>query len=300
MHLFEMISHGIDGICALNKNPIEELYDISISKSLISRVTERVTDQITQWQNEPLQPVYPIVYLDCIVLKIRHNQQVIKKSLYLALGVNLEGHKELLGMWLAESEGAKFWLSVLTELKARGLEDILIACVDGLKGFPEAIEAEYPQCQVQLCIVHMVRNSMKLVPYKDYKQVTADLKLIYHSVSESEAEQQLLQFGEKWDDKYPQISKSWTNNWHNLSAIYNYPPDIRKAIYTTNAIESLNSVVRKATRSRKVFPDDDSAKKVMCVAIQDASKRWTMPIRNWKPALNRFSIEFGERVTAHL
>jgi len=279
---------------------IEELYDISISKSLISRVTERVTDQIKQWQSEPLQPLYPIVYLDCIVLKIRHNQHVIKKSMYLALGVNLEGHKELLGMWLAENEGAKFWLSVLTELKARGLEDILIACVDGLKGFPEAIEAEYPQCQVQLCIVHMVRNSMKLVPYKDYKAVTADLKLIYHSVSEEEAEQQLLQFGEKWDSQYPQIAKSWANNWHNLSAIYNFPPDIRKAIYTTNAIESLNSVVRKATRNRKVFPDDDSAKKVVYLAIQDASKRWTMPIRNWKPALNRFSIEFGERVTAHL
>ena len=171
---------------------IEELYDISLSKSLISRVTERVTDQIKQWQSEPLQPLYPIVYMDCIVLKIRHNQQVIKKSMYLALGVNLEGHKELLGMWLAENEGAKFWLSVLTELKARGLEDILIACVDGLKGFPEAIETEYPQCQVQLCIVHMVRNSMKLVPYKDYKAVTADLKLIYQSVSEEEAEQQLF------------------------------------------------------------------------------------------------------------
>lgn len=279
---------------------IEELYDISISKSLISRVTERVTDQIKQWQSEPLQPLYSIVYLDCIVLKIRHNQQVIKKSMYLALGVNLEGHKELLGMWLAESEGAKFWLSVLTELKARGLEDILIACVDGLKGFPEAIEAEFPKCQVQLCIVHMVRNSMKLVPYKDYKEVAADLKLIYHSVSEEKAEEQLLQFGEKWDSKYPQIAKSWTNHWHNLSAIYNYPPDIRRAIYTTNAIESLNSVVRKATRNRKVFPNDDSAKKVVYLAIQEASKRWTMPIRNWKPALNRFSIEFGERVTAHL
>ena len=279
---------------------IEELYDISISKSLISRVTERVSDQIKQWQSEPLQPLYPILYLDCIVLKIRHNQQVINKSMYLALGVNLEGHKELLGMWLAETEGAKFWLSVLTELKARGLQDILIACVDGLKGFPEAIEAEYPQCQVQLCIVHMVRNSMKLVPYKDYKAVTADLKQIYQSSTEEEAEQQLLQFGEKWDAKYPQISQSWKNNWHNLIAIYNYPPDIRKAIYTTNAIESLNSVVRKATRNRKVFPDDDSAKKVVYLAIQEASKKWTMPIRNWKPALNRFSIEFGERVTAHL
>ena len=279
---------------------IKELYDIEISPSLISRVTDRVSDQIKQWQTEPLQPLYPIVYLDCIVLKIRQNQKVINKSMYLALGVNLEGHKELLGMWLAENEGAKFWLSVLTELKGRGLEDILIACVDGLKGFPEAIEATYPQCQVQLCIVHMVRNSMKLVPYKDYKEVTRDLKLIYHSVTEIEAEQQLVEFGEKWDSKYPQISKSWESNWHNLTAIYHYPPDIRKAIYATNAIESLNSVVRKATRNRKVFPDDESAKKVVYLAIQQASKRWTMPIRNWKPALNRFSIEFGERVTDHL
>ena len=279
---------------------IEELYDIEISPSLISRVTDRVTDQVKQWQSEPLQPLYPILYLDCIVLKIRQNQKVINKSMYLALGVNLEGHKELLGMWLAENEGAKFWLSVLTELKGRGLEDILIACVDGLKGFAEAIEVEYPECQVQLCIVHMVRNSMKLVPYKDYKEVTSDLKLIYHSVTESDAEQQLKQFGKKWDDKYPQISKSWTSNWHNLTAIYNYPTDIRKAIYTTNAIESLNSVVRKATRNRKVFPTDDSAKKVVYLAIQEASKRWTMPIRNWKPALNRFSIEFGDRVTDHL
>ncbi len=173
-------------------------------------------------------------------------------------------------------------------------------CVDGLKGFPEAIEAEYPRCQVQLCIVHMVRNSMKLVPYKDYKPVTADLKLIYHSATEEEAEQQLHAFSEKWDSKYPQISQSWTSNWHNLSAIYRYPPDIRKAIYTTNAFQSLNSVVRKVTRNRKVFPNDDSAKKIVYLAIQEASKRWTMPIRNWKPALNRFSIEFGERVTAHL
>jgi len=279
---------------------IKELYDIEISPSLISRVTDRVSDQIKQWQTEPLQPLYPIVYLDCIVLKIRQNQKVINKSMYLALGVNLEGHKELLGMWLAENEGAKFWLSVLTELKGRGLEDILIACVDGLKGFPEAIEVAYPQCQVQLCIVHMVRNSMKLVPYKDYKEVAKDLKSVYHSVTEAEAEQQLLEFGEKWDAKYPQISKSWSNNWHNLTAIYHYPPDIRKAIYTTNAIESLNSVVRKATRNRKVFPNDESAKKVVYLAIQEASKRWTMPIRNWKPALNRFSIEFGERVTGHL
>jgi len=257
-------------------------------------------ETVIEWQHRPLDPLYPIVYLDCIVLKIRQNQRVINKSLYLALGVNIEGHKELLGMWLAETEGAKFWLSVLTELKSRGLKDILISCVDGLKGFPEAIESEYPECRIQLCIVHMVRNSLKLVPWKDYKTVTADLKLIYQATTETEASAQLEHFAQKWNDKYPQINKSWSDNWHNLIAIYDYPPEVRKAIYTTNAIESLNSVVRKATRNRKVFPDDQAALKVVYLAIDQASKKWTMPIRNWKPALNRFSIEFGERVTAHL
>ena len=203
-------------------------------------------------------------------------------------------------MWLAEAEGAKLWLSVLTELKSRGLEDILIACVDSLKGFPEAIETEYPQCRIQLCIVDMVRNSLKLVPYKDYKAVTADLKTVYQASTEEAAQRCLEQFALAWDDKYPQISKSWLANWHNLTAIYDYPPDIRKAIYTTNAIESLNSVVRKATRNRKVFPDDQSALKVVYVAIEQASRKWTMPIRNWKPALNRFIIDHGERVSAHL
>ena len=279
---------------------IEELYDVSISASLISRVTERVMETVIEWQHRPLDPLYPILYLDCIVLKIRQNQRVINKSLYLALGVNIEGHKELLGMWLGENEGAKFWLSVLTELKGRGLQDVLIACVDGLKGFPEAIEAEFPQCKIQLCIVHMIRNSLKLVPWKDYKAVTADLKLIYQGTTEIEAQAHLEQFALKWDDKYPQISNSWSDNWHNLIAIYDYPPEVRKAIYTTNAIESLNSVVRKATRNRKVFPDDQSAMKVVYLAVDQASKKWTMPIRNWKPTLNRFSIEFGERVTAHL
>lgn len=279
---------------------IEELYDVSISPSLISRVTDRVLESVNAWQHRPLDPLYPIVYLDCIVLKIRQNQRVVNKSMYLALGVNIEGHKELLGMWLNDNEGARFWLSVLTELKSRGLTDILIACVDGLKGFPEAIGAEYPQCRVQLCIVHMVRNSLKLVPWKDYKAVTADLKSVYQATTESEAQANLAAFAEKWDDRYPQITKSWTDNWHNLIAIFDYPPEVRKAIYTTNAIESLNSVVRKATRNRKVFPNDDSAKKVVYLAIEQASRKWTMPIRNWKPALNRFSIEFGERVTAHL
>lgn len=278
----------------------KELYDADVSASLISKVTDRVIDRVVEWQNRTIDPVYPIVYLDCIVLKVRQNQRVINKSLYLALGVNLEGHKELLGMWLAETEGAKFWLSVMTELKTRGLKDILIACVDGLKGFPDAINSEYPDAKIQLCIVHMVRNSLRFVPWKDYKGVTTDLKMIYQAATEAEATSQLDHFAETWDDKYPQISKSWRENWANLITLFDYPPEIRKAIYTTNAIESLNSVIRKATRKRKVFPTDQSAMKVAYLAIREASKKWTMPIRHWKPALNRFSIEFGERVTAYL
>ncbi len=278
----------------------KELYDADVSPTLISKVTDRVLDQVVEWQHRPLDAIYPVVYLDCIVLKIRQDKQVINKSLYLALGINLQGHKELLGMWLAETEGAKFWLSVLTELKTRGLEDILIASVDGLKGFPDAIAAEYPNTKVQLCIVHMIRNSLKLVPWKDYKGVTADLKKIYQSASEAEASAALENFADTWDDKYPQISKSWRDHWLNLITIFDYPPQIRKAIYTTNAIESLNSVIRKATKKRKLFPTDDSALKVVYLAINQASKKWTMPIQNWKLALNRFSIEFGDRITQHL
>ena len=274
----------------------KEMYDADVSAALISKVTDRVLDTVTEWQSRPVDAVYPIVYLDCIVLKIRQNKRVINKSMYLALGINMEGQKELLGLWLAETEGAKFWLSVLTELKNRGLQDILIACVDGLKGFPEAIAAEYPQTKIQLCIVHMVRNSLKYVSWKDYKAITADLKAIYKASTESAALLELERFGEKWDDQYPQISKSWHNHWPNLITLFEYPPDIRRVIYTTNAIESLNSVIRKATKQRKVFPTDDSAMKVVYLAIQSAAKKWTMPIRNWKPALNRFMIDFGDRL----
>ena len=278
----------------------KEMYDADISAGLVSKVTERVIEQVHEWQNRPLDPLYPIVYLDCIVLKIRANQRVINKSLYLALGINMEGHKELLGLWLAETEGAKFWLSVLTELKNRGLEDILITCVDGLRGFPDAIAVEYPQTKVQLCIVHMVRNSLRYVSWKDYKAVTADLKQIYHSATEREAQQALAAFGERWDSQYPQIERSWQGNWDNLITLFDYPPAIRKVIYTTNAIESLNSVLRKATKQRKLFPTDESALKVAFLAIQQASKKWTMPIQNWKLALNRFIIEFGDRLNGHL
>jgi putative transposase len=278
----------------------KEMYDADISPTLISRVTEAVISRVVEWQSRPLDPVYPIVYLDCIVVKIRQNKQVINKAIYLALGVNLEGHKELLGMWLSENEGARFWLGVLTELQNRGVKDILIACVDGLKGFPDAISAAYPQAQIQLCIVHMVRNAMKYVPWKDYKAVTADLKRIYQSATEEEALQALDEFADRWDEKYPHISRSWRNHWPNLSTLFRYPEDIRRAIYTTNAIESLNSVIRKAIKKRKLFPTDDSARKVVYLAIMDASKKWTMPIRNWKVALNRFMIEFEDRISDYV
>lgn len=274
----------------------DEMYGADISPALVSKVTDAVIEQVVEWQARPLDAVYPIVYLDCIVVKIRQDKTVINKSIYLALGVTLEGHKELLGLWISENEGAKFWLNVLTELQNRGVQDILIACVDGLKGFPDAINTAFPQTQIQLCIVHMVRNSMKYVTWKDYKKVTADLKRIYQSATEDEALLALDQFAAQWDEKYPQVSKSWRMHWANLNTLFRYPADIRKAIYTTNAIESLNSVIRKAIKKRKLFPTDDAAKKVIYLAVTEAAKKWTMPIRNWRAALNRFMIEFEDRL----
>jgi putative transposase len=210
----------------------DEWYGAEISPTLVSRVTNAVIEKVTEWQARPLDAVYPIVYLDCIVIKVRQDKQVINKSIFLALGINLQGQKELMGMWIAENEGAKFWLNVLTELQNRGVQDIFIACVDGLKGFPDAINAVFPQTHIQLCIVHMVRNSLRFVPWKDYKAVTADLKKVYQSKTEDEALLELQRFGETWDDKYPQITKSWHAHWHNLNTIFNYPDDIRKVIYT--------------------------------------------------------------------
>lgn len=278
----------------------KEMYGADVSPALISKVTDAVIEQVVEWQARPLDAVYPIVYLDCIVVKIRQDKKVINKAIYLALGVNMEGHKELLGLWLSENEGAKFWLNVLTELQNRGVKDILIACVDGLKGFPDAISTVFPETRIQLCIVHMVRNSVKYVPWKDYKPVTADLKKVYQSATEDEALLALDQFAQNWDGKYPQISRSWRAHWHNLNTLFSYPEDIRRAIYTTNAIESLNSVVRKAVKKRKLFPTDDAATKVIYLAIREASKKWTMPIRNWKPALNRFMIEFEDRLADYV
>lgn len=278
----------------------QEMYGAEVSAGLVSKVTNAVMEQVIEWQNRPLDAVYPIIYLDCIVLKIRQDKRVINKAIYLALGVNLEGHKELLGLWIAETEGAKFWLQVLTELKNRGVEQLLIACVDGLSGFPDAINTAFPDARVQLCILHMVRNSLKYVSWKDYKAVTADLKRIYQSATEQEAAHELDRFEETWKSKYPQISKSWRTHWPNLITLFDFPAEIRKVIYTTNAIESLNSVIRKSVKTRKLFPSDDSATKVIYLAIQAASKKWTMPIRDWKPALNHFMIVFEEQLAPHV
>ncbi|HCW3121134.1 IS256 family transposase [Klebsiella quasipneumoniae] len=278
----------------------KEMYDADVSPTLISKVTDAVKEQVTEWQNRQLDALYPIVYMDCIVVKVRQNGSVINKAVFLALGINTEGQKELLGMWLAENEGAKFWLNVLTELKNRGLQDILIACVDGLKGFPDAINSVYPQTHIQLCIIHMVRNSLKYVSWKDYKAVTSGLKAVYQAPTEDAALMALGAFADEWDDKYPQISKSWRAHWENLNTFFGYPPDIRRAIYTTNAIESLNSVIRAAIKKRKVFPTDDSVRKVIYLAIKDASKKWSMPIQNWRLAMSRFIIEFVDRLSDHL
>lgn len=278
----------------------QELYGASVSASLISKVTEAVNDRVIEWQSRPLDPLYPIVYLDCIMVKVRQDRQVISKAVYVALGVNIEGHKDLLGLWIAETEGAALWLSVLTDLQNRGVQDIFIACVDGLKGFAEAIETAFPAAKVQLCIVHMVRNSMKLVPWKDRRNVARDLRKVYQAPTAVAAELALKDFAEQWDERYCLISQQWRHHWHNLTAIYDYPQDIRRAIYTTNAVESLNSVIRKAIRKRKVFPNDQAAMKVVFLATQQAAKKWSMPIRNWHAALNRFIIQFGDRITKHL
>jgi putative transposase len=242
----------------------KEMYDADVSPSLISKVTNAVLEQVIEWQSRPLDAVYPIVYLDCIVVKVRQDRKVINKAIYLALGVNVEGQKELLGMWLSENEGAKFWLGVLTELQNRGVKDILIACVDGLKGFPDAIQTVYPQTKVQLCIVHMVRHSMKFVPWKDYKAVTTDLKQIYCSVTEDDALLALGKFSERWDGKYPQISRSWHANWHNLNTLFDYPEDIRKAIYTTAHSDASGRLFRSEPAPHSTANRPPSSKAVVC------------------------------------
>jgi putative transposase len=273
-----------------------EIYGVEVSPSLVSQVTDAVCADVQVWQNRPLEEVYPIVYFDALWGKVRDNGPVVKVAVYLALGITMSGQKEVLGMWVANTEGAKFWLHVLTELKNRGVRDIFIGCVDGLKGFPEAMEAVFPATQVQLCLVHMVRHSLSYVGWKERKAVALDLKEIYRAATVAEAEQALSLFEQKWDRKYPSSSKSWRTNWPELITILKYPAEIRKVIYTTNAIESLNRSLRKISKNRGVFPHQDSLLKLFYLGLERIAKKWTMPIHNWHEALNRFAIEFGDRV----
>jgi putative transposase len=274
---------------------LQDLYGVEVSPTLISNITNEVIEEVKAWQCRPLDKLYPILYLDALVIKVREDKRVINKAFYLALGVNLDGQKELLGIWISQNEGSKFWLNVLTEIKNRGVEDIFITCIDGLTGFPEAIETVFPKTQIQLCIVHMIRNSLRYVSWKSRKLVAADLKLIYGAKTLEEAELALTTFAEKWDDSYPSISKSWFTHWENITPFFNYPKEIRRVIYTTNAIESVNMSLRKVIKNKRVFPTDEAALKQLYLALKNISKKWTMPIRNWGDAMNRFMIMFGDR-----
>ncbi|MFZ1796853.1 MAG: IS256 family transposase [Dokdonella sp.] len=270
-----------------------DLYGVTISHSLIAQVTDAVLDEARAWQTRPLDAIYPIVWLDGIVVKVTQHKQVINKSAHVVLGVNLRGEKEVLGLWLAENEGAKHWLAVLTELRQRGLEDIFVACMDGLKGLPEAVSAVFPKTLTQLCIVHLVRASLRYVSSKDAKVVVAALKRIYTSATAEEAERELDAFETDWGAKYKAVVRMWRGNWANIIPFFQFLPEIRKVIYTTNAIESLNMVMRKYTRNRRIFPNDDSALKSLFLAIREASKNWKS-IHHWKPALQSFQLMFGE------
>jgi putative transposase len=275
---------------------LHEMYKVEVSPALISTVTDAVLDDVKAWQSRPLDPVYPIVFLDAIMVKSRQDGQVCNRAVYMALGVNMEGQKELLGLWIAGTEGAKFWMGILNELKNRGVRDMLICCVDGLTGFPDAIEAVYPQTQVQLCIVHMVRHSLKYVSWKERKTVARDLKAIYSAATVEEAELALDEFAARWDGRYPTISVSWRRHWAEIIPFFAFPGDIRRAIYTTNAIESLNRTLRKVIKNRQAFPTDEAILKILYLALNNASKKWTMPIYNWKAALNQFAIAFEGRL----
>jgi putative transposase len=276
---------------------VRELYGVEVSATLVSAITEDLDAEVTAWRSRPLTPVWPIVYFDGITVHVRGaNGRVSQHTIYVALGVNLEGHKELLGLWLGENEGAKFWLACLTDLQNRGLRDIFVACIDGLSGFAEAIHAAYPRTSVQLCIVHLVRAALRYVSTEDSKLVVRDLKKIYQAATVLEAEAALEQFAQVWDAKYPTIAKQWRAKWTDIITLFDFPPAIRKAIYTTNAIESVNSVIRKFTRNRKIYPNEESALKLVFMAIREAAKKWTMPIHHWKQALNHFAILYEDRM----
>ena len=275
---------------------IREMYAMEISATEISRITDAVLPAVTEWRNRPLDAVYPFVFLDCMHYKIRHNGAVESRAIYNILGIDIDGRKDLIGLYLSESEGAKFWLSVLTDLKQRGVEDILIACIDGLKGFPEAIEAVFPQTRVQLCIVHQIRSSMKYVPDKEKKTVMEDLKPVYKAVNAEQGYERLLEFEEKWGRKYPLTARSWLQNWDNLSTFFEYDGDVRRVIYTTNPIEGMHRQVRKITKTKGAFTSEQALLKLLYLVIREITKKWTMPIHNWGLTISQLYIKFGERL----
>lgn len=275
---------------------LKEIYKVDVSPALISHATESVSEDVRAWQNRSLESVYPVVWFDAIVVKIRHEGKVSNRAIYLALALNMDGHKELLGMWSSENEGARFWLNVATELQNRGLQDIFICCIDGLSGFGDALESVYPKTRVQRCIVHMIRNSLKFVGWKERKEVAAELKNIYAAATSEAARLALEAFRSRYDERFPAIGRSWENAWNEIIPFLDYPPEIRKIIYTTNAIESLNSSFRKISRHRNLFPTLDSLYKLFYLSLKNISAKWIRPVANWHDALNRFTIEFADRM----
>ena len=305
-HMSDHIEQKILSLYALGNSysqiseHIEEMYGIEFSKATISAVTDKVIPLLKEWQQRPLESIFPFVWLDAIHYKIKENGRYISKAVYTILGVGLNGKKEILGLYLSENEGANFWLQVLTDLNNRGVQDILIASVDGLKGFPEAIKAIFPNTEIQLCIVHQIRNSIRYVASKNQKEFMKDLKLIYQSISKEAAEIELDNLEEKWGKKYPIVIQSWKNKWENLSSYFKYPEDIKRIIYTTNIIESVHRQFRKLTKTKGAFPNENSLLKLLYMGIQNASKKWTMPIRNWSLTISQLSIFFEGRITNQL
>ena len=275
---------------------LKELYDLDISDSTISRITDKIMPLVKEWQERPLQEIYAVVYMDAIHYHVRSEGRIVKRAVYIALGIDMDGKKDVIGMYVGENEGAKFWLSIINGLKNRGVQDILIACVDGLNGFPQAIEAVYPKTEIQQCIIHQIRNTTNYVSYKDLKKLMADLKMVYAAPDEAAALEELESFGEKWNSKYPKIYKSWSERWATLSAYFKYPNEVRKLIYTTNAIEGFNRQLRKVTKSRTVFPSDDSLLKMLYLATMDITKKWTGRRRDWSQIRAQLEIYFEERL----
>jgi putative transposase len=278
---------------------LEEIYQVEVSASLISEVTDAVMDEVRIWQNRPLEPVYPIVYLDALIVKMRHEGRVENRAVFVGIGITMEGNKEVLGLWTSATEGSKFWLQILTEIGHRGVKEIFIACVDGLRGFPEAIMAVYPRAEVQLCIVHMVRNSLQYVPWKERRQVAADLRDIYRAPTAAQAEQQLGEFEQRWDAKYASIGKLWRRQWAGITPFFAYPEEIRKVVYTTNAVESLNMTLRKIIKTKAAFPSEEAAIKLLFLALRNAAKNWKF-VQGWATALNHFNLLWGDRIDAAL